>query len=140
MTPARLGRATARSIIARRLPLSSFLARLRIRLTPCCLPISEAESGPARYSRSIASQSTLLRSVISLPLFGFADYGAAWNPAGAPYKFASLGSAGFRVRTGIGERLIGTVLLAQPLTYDSKLATLGVRQSTRVRFTLGLQF
>ncbi len=36
-----------------------------------------------------------------LNLFAFADYGAAWNPAGSPYRFASLGSAGVGVRFAI---------------------------------------
>jgi hypothetical protein len=34
------------------------------------------------------------------------------------------------VRIGIGERLIATGLLAQPLTYDTRLAALGADQST----------
>ena len=38
--------------------------------TPKCAPISRTESWPARYSRSIASQSTLLRSVMRARLSG----------------------------------------------------------------------
>ena len=77
-----------------------------------------------------------------LALFGFVDYGAAWNPppAPAPYEFATLSSAGFGLRVGLGERLIATGLVAQPLTYDTRLAALGQVQNTRLRFTLGLRF
>jgi hypothetical protein len=49
-----------------------------------------------------------LRWVPELSLFAFADHGAAWNPAGSPYEFASLSSAGFGLRVGIGERLVAT--------------------------------
>ena len=75
-----------------------------------------------------------------LSLLAFIDYGAVWNPPGAPYEFASLSSAGFGVRTGIGERLIATGLVAQPLTYNPQLAALGIDQNMRLRFTLGLRF
>ncbi len=75
-----------------------------------------------------------------LSLFAFADHGAVWNSPGSPYEFASLSSAGFGVRVGVGERLIATGLVAQPLSYEPQLAALGVDQSTRLRFTLGLRF
>ena len=82
---------------------------------------------------------TGLKWLPDLNLFAFIDYGAAWNPAGSPYQFASLGSAGFGLRVGIGERLIATGLVAQPLYYEPQLAPLGVEQSMRLRFTLGLR-
>ena len=75
-----------------------------------------------------------------LNLFAFADYGAAWNPAGSPYGFASLASAGAGVRAAIGDNLVVTALVAQPLYYESQLARLGIEQSTRLRFSLSLQF
>jgi hemolysin activation/secretion protein len=77
-----------------------------------------------------------------LSLFGFIDYGAAWNPppAGAAYEYSTLSSAGFGLRAGIGERLVATGLVAQPLTYDTRLAALGIEQNMRLRFTLGLRF
>jgi hemolysin activation/secretion protein len=75
-----------------------------------------------------------------LNLFAFADYGAAWNPAGSPYEFASLGSAGVGLRAAIGENLVLTALVAQPLYHESQLAALGVQQSTRLRFSLSLRF
>jgi hypothetical protein len=49
--------------------------------------------------------------------------------ASAAYEFATLASAGIGVRIGIGEGLIATGLLAQPLTYDTRLAALGADQS-----------
>jgi hemolysin activation/secretion protein len=75
-----------------------------------------------------------------LNLFAFADYGAVWNPAPSPYKFASLGSAGVGLSVPIGERLIATGLVAQPLKHEHQLTALGVEQSTRLRFTLGVKF
>lgn len=75
-----------------------------------------------------------------LSLLTFVDYGAVWNNPGAPYEFAALASAGVGLRVGIGERLIATGLVAQPLTYDPKLDALGVEQATRLRFTVGLRF
>ena len=75
-----------------------------------------------------------------LNLFAYADYGAAWNPPGSPYAFASLGSAGAGARASIGKSLVATALVAQPLYYESQLAALGVEQSTRLRFTLSLRF
>ena len=62
-----------------------------------------------------------------LNLFAFADYGAAWNPAGSPYEFASLGSAGAGVRAAIGDNLVVTALVAQPLYYESPARRLGDR-------------
>jgi hemolysin activation/secretion protein len=73
-------------------------------------------------------------------LFAYADYGAVWNPPGVGYEFASLSSLGFGIRTGIGEHLIASALVAQPLWYDVELAALGVEQSTRYRFTVALRF
>lgn len=73
-------------------------------------------------------------------LLAYGDYGAAWNPPGSGYAFASLASIGFGLRTGIGERLIASALVAQPLTYDPDLAALGVEQTTRYRFTVALRF
>lgn len=75
-----------------------------------------------------------------LNLFAFADYGAAWNPPGSVYEYAALGSAGFGISAAIGERLVVTGLVAQPLTYDQRLDALGWQQTTRLRFTLGLRF
>lgn len=75
-----------------------------------------------------------------LTLFAFTDYGAVWNNPGSPYEYASLASAGFGLRVGIGERLIASGLVAQPLTYDPRLDALGVQQTLRLRFTLGLRF
>jgi hemolysin activation/secretion protein len=83
---------------------------------------------------------TGLRWLPELSLFAFADHGAAWNPAGSPYEFASLSSAGFGLRVGIGERLVATGLVAQPLTYEPQLAAVGVEQGMRLRFTVGLRF
>jgi len=78
--------------------------------------------------------------VPELSLLGFIDYGAVWNPNGTIYEHAALSSAGFGVRVGLGERLIATGLVAQPLTYDSRLDALGVEQTMRLRFTIGLRF
>jgi hemolysin activation/secretion protein len=75
-----------------------------------------------------------------LSLFAYFDYGAVWNPPGNLYEYASLASAGFGIRTGIGERLVASALVAQPLWYDNQLAALGVVQSTRLRFNVALQF
>jgi hemolysin activation/secretion protein len=75
-----------------------------------------------------------------LSVFTFADYGAVWNPTSSTYKFASLSSAGVGLSVPIGERLIATGLVAQPLTHEHKLAALGVEQGTRLRFTLGVKF
>ena len=75
-----------------------------------------------------------------LTVFAYADYGAAWNSPGSPYEFASLASAGAGVRAVIGENLIATALVAQPLYNESQLDALGVDQSTRLRFSLSLRF
>jgi hemolysin activation/secretion protein len=75
-----------------------------------------------------------------LSLFAYFDYGAVWNPPGSLYEYASLASAGFGIRTGIGEHLVASALVAQPLWYDPQLAALGVVQSTRLRFNVALQF
>jgi len=75
-----------------------------------------------------------------LSLFAFVDHGAAWNPAGSAYEFAALSSAGIGLRVGIGERLMATGLVAQPLSYEPQLAAAGIEQSMRLRFTLGLRF
>jgi hemolysin activation/secretion protein len=75
-----------------------------------------------------------------LSLFVYGDYGAVWNPPGVAYPYASLASLGFGVRVGIGERLIATGLVAQPLWYDAELAAFGIEQQTRYRFTIGLRF
>jgi len=74
-----------------------------------------------------------------LSLFAYFDYGAVWNPPGSLYEYASLASAGFGIRIGIGERLVLSGLVAQPL-WDPELAALGVVQSTRLRFNVALQF
>ncbi len=66
-----------------------------------------------------------------LNLFAYADYGAAWNPAGSPYEFASLASAGAGVRAVIGENLIATALVAQPLYNESQLDSLGGANKAR---------
>jgi hypothetical protein len=42
------------------------------------------------------------------------------------------------MRTGIGERLSFSGLVAQPLGYDPALTVLGVDQSTHYRFAIGL--
>ncbi len=75
-----------------------------------------------------------------LSLFVYGDYGAVWNPPGIAYPYASLASLGFGVRVGVGERLIATGLVAQPLWYDAELAAIGIEQQTRYRFTIGLRF
>jgi hemolysin activation/secretion protein len=74
-----------------------------------------------------------------LSLFAYFDYGAVWNPPGSLYEYASLASAGFGIRIGIGERLVLSGLVAQPL-WDLEFAALGVVQSTRLRFNVALQF
>jgi hypothetical protein len=79
------------------------------------------------------------RSCNCRPLRAISAQGAA-HRVDVGYKFAWLSSAGFGVRTGIGERLTATALLAKPLTYDSRLAALGISQGTRFRFTLGVQY
>lgn len=75
-----------------------------------------------------------------LSLFVYGDYGAVWNPPESLYSYASLGSVGFGVRFGIGERLVASALVAQPLGYNAQFAALGVDQWTRLRFTMGLRF
>jgi hemolysin activation/secretion protein len=74
-----------------------------------------------------------------LSLFAYGDYGAVWNSQQTPYPHASLASVGFGIRVGIGERLVASGLVAQPLWYDAALAGLGVDQWTRYRFTIGLR-
>jgi hemolysin activation/secretion protein len=75
-----------------------------------------------------------------LSLFVYGDYGAAWNPPGIAYPYASLASVGFGLRANIAERLAVSALVAQPLWYDPDLAALGVEQQTRYRFTVALRF
>jgi hemolysin activation/secretion protein len=104
---------------------------------PGALAGSSLVSGAFQLTKQI---DTGLPWLPSLTLFAYADYGAAWNHSGAPYAFASLSSAGAGLSAGIADRLSVTALVAQPLTYDSQLAALGVDQSTRLRFTLSLKF
>ena len=109
--------------------------------------------GPAYDPGAIAGNSAVLVSgelahtiptglswLKDLSLFAYGDYGAVWNPAGVAYPYASLASLGFGVRVALGERLIATGLVAQPLWYDPELAALGIEQQTRYRFTIGLRF
>jgi hemolysin activation/secretion protein len=104
---------------------------------PGALAGSSLASGAVQLTKQI---DTGLPWLHSLTLFAYADYGAAWNHSGAPYAFASLSSAGAGLSADIADRLSVTALVAQPLTYDSRLAALGVDQSTRLRFTLSLRF
>jgi hemolysin activation/secretion protein len=104
---------------------------------PGALAGSSLVSGAFQLTKQI---DTGLEWLPSLSLFAYADYGAAWNHSGVPYAFASLSSAGAGLSADIGDRLSVTALVAQPLTYDSRLAELGIDQSTRVRFTLSLRF
>jgi hemolysin activation/secretion protein len=135
-------------------PGGKFGCRQAIRATVSIYPLRE----PAGYSApndpgaiagnsSIAGALELSQAIDTkiswLPgfsLFAYADYGAVWNPPGVGYGFASLSSLGFGIRTGIGERLFASALVAQPLWYDAELAALGVEQSTRYRFTVALRF
>ncbi len=59
-------------------------------------------------------------AAVELSLLAFIDYGAVWDRTAAPYEFAAALRlpAGFGVRVGLGERLIATGLVAQPLTYE----------------------
>ena len=98
---------------------------------------SSLVSGAFQLTKQI---DTGLEWLPSLSVFAYADYGAAWNHSGVPYAFASLSSAGAGLSADIGDRLSATALVAQPLGYDSKLAELGIDQSTRVRFTVTLRF
>ena len=104
---------------------------------PGALAGSSLVSGAFQLTEQIE---TGLEWLPSLSLFAYADYGAAWNHSGVPYAFASLSSAGAGLSADLGDRLSVTALVAQPLGYDSKLAALGIDQSTRVRFTLTLRF
>lgn len=76
----------------------------------------------------------------ALSLFAYFDYGAVWNAPGSLYEHAQLASAGFGIRVGLTEHVVASALVAQPLWYDAALDALGVRQSTRYRFNLALQF
>jgi len=104
-------------------------------------PGALAGNNSAAASLRIAQKiDTGLSWLPELSLLGFIDYGAVWNPNGSIYEHAALSSAGFGVRVGLGERLIATGLVAQPLTYDSRLDALGIEQTMRLRFTIGLRF
>jgi hemolysin activation/secretion protein len=104
---------------------------------PGAIAGNSAVAGTFELSQGINTKVSWLPG---LSLFAYADYGAVWNPPGVGYGFASLSSAGFGIRTGIGEHLIASALVAQPLWYDAELAALGVEQSTRYRFTVALRF
>jgi hemolysin activation/secretion protein len=71
----------------------------------------------------------------------FVDYGAVWNPPDvATYEYAFLSSIGFGIRTGIGQHLVASGFVVQPLGYNAQLAALGLDQSLKLRFTAGLRF
>jgi len=71
----------------------------------------------------------------------FVDYGAVWNPPElSVYEYASLSSIGFGIRTGVGQHLVASGFVVQPLGYNVQLAALGLDQSLKLRFTLGLRF
>jgi len=71
----------------------------------------------------------------------FVDYGAVWNPPDlAIYEYASLSSIGFGIRTGVGQHLVASGFVVQPLGYNTQLAAFGLDQSMKLRFTMGLRF
>ena len=70
----------------------------------------------------------------------FVDYGAVWNPPDFAYEYASLSSIGFGIRTGVGQHLLASGFVVQPLGYNAQLAALGLDQSMKLRFTMGLRF
>jgi hemolysin activation/secretion protein len=99
-----------------------------------------AIAGESGYAVAFEVSKSLDLGIAWLPafaVFGYADYGAVWNPPGrGGYDYASVGSAGGGVRARVGSHASVAAWVAIPYKEEPDIGAEG----TKVRFTAGMQF